>query len=217
MARGTLIGRLFGTDIYATGTFLMLIVFMLVLNAEVLYAVAAWEVALILSVLVHEFGHVFAVRRFTGKPSVIVLWGLGGLCIHEPTPVIRKRIAISLMGPAFGLLLGGACWATARYWIPDSAHVVVRVFFHAMIIINIYYTLLNLLPVLPMDGGQATLAALEAKLPRAKALALTRKISVAFAGAGLAVAAYAFPDHVFLILILALFLVQNLVASRHGL
>ncbi len=215
MRRGALIGRIFHTDIYATGGFLLLMVLLLVMNSDAASEIAAIEIAFIISVLVHEFGHVFAVRRFTGNSSIVVLWGLGGLCIHEPTPDVKKRIGISLMGPAFGLLLAGACWAAVTFLLPEKPHAAVGLFFNWMIVAGIFYNLLNLLPVLPMDGGQATLAILELRLTGPKALRLARRISVITAALGLAAAA-TFSAH-FVILIMALFLVQNLVAARHGL
>ena len=219
MPRGTLLGRLFGTDIYATGGFLLLMVLMLIMHRHQLWFAAAWEFALIPSILVHEFGHVFAVRRFTGGSSVVVLWGLGGLCIHEPTQAIKKRIGISLMGPAFGFVLGAIAWLVARYVLPGPGTVGPQIteFMQAMIVINIYYTVLNLLPILPLDGGQATLAALESKLGPAKALRATRRVSIVTAGAGLAAAVSFDPGNPFLVLIAGVLLFQNLIATRYGL
>ncbi len=218
MPRGALLGRLFGTDIYATGGFLLVMAYMLIMNRAQLWAIAAWEFALIPSILVHEFGHVFAVRRFTGGSSVVVLWGLGGLCIHEPTEAIKKRIGISLMGPAFGFVLGAIAWLVARYVLPgpDTLGPQITEFMHAMIVINIYYTVLNLLPILPLDGGQATLAALESKLGPAKALRATRRVSIVTAVAGLAAAVSFYPNPV-LVLIAGVLLFQNLLANRFGL
>lgn len=217
MPRGVFLARLFKTDVYATGSFLLLMVLLMILNGEQASSVAVWEFALIVSVLVHEFGHVYAVRKFTGGTSVVLLWGLGGLCIHEPTPVIRKRIGIALMGPAFGFVLGGISWAVAAYAMPDQVPPPVAVFMNAMIVLNIVYTAFNLLPILPLDGGQATLAALESRLGPGKALRATRLVSVITAGACLGVALVYFPGNFFLILIIGFLGLQNLVASRHGL
>lgn len=215
MPRGALIGRIFGTDIFATGSFLLLMVFLLVVYHESAAFVAISEIALIVSVLVHEFGHVFAVRWLLGSSSIVVLWGLGGLCIHEPTRVIRKRIGISLMGPAFGLVLGVACLLVFRYLLPEGLNKLVLAFFEAMVYINIVYTGLNLLPILPLDGGQATLAALEWKLGPGRAMLVARRISIALSVAALP-AAFRWGGPIMAAIVLML-LLQNLLGARERL
>ena len=189
MPTGIPIGRLFGTDIHASVSFFVLLGFLL-LRAEssTVWVVAVWEVALIVSVLTHEFGHAFAVRRALGSESRILLWAFGGLCFHEPTRVVRKRIFISLMGPAFGFALGLPC--VLIWWLAAPEHEVGHYFLKSMIYINIAYTGLNLLPMLPLDGGQAALAALESRLPADRALAVVRRTSVAVAAGGIATALY---------------------------
>lgn len=210
--QGVLIGRIFSTDIYATGGFLLLMVLFLAMNPENIWLVAIWILALIVSVLVHEFGHVFAVRWLLKGPSIVMLWGLGGLCIHEPTPVIRKRIGISLMGPAFGFTLGLLFLGLRLLDLPGSP--VVKTFVDAMVWINLFYNALNLLPVIPLDGGQASLAALEARIGPAKALYHMRRISVFVSAIGVGVAAYF--GYIFLTVLAGLLLIQNLSAARHG-
>ncbi|MHC4957167.1 MAG: metalloprotease [Planctomycetota bacterium] len=213
--RGTLIGRLFRTDIYATSGFFLLVVLLFAFYWNSAWVIAVYLIALVISLLTHEFGHVFAVRWFLKSHSVVVLWGLGGLCIHEPTPVIRKRIGISLMGPAFGFVLGGVSWAVSHYLVPEDATAPLLAFMGAMVFINVVYTALNLLPIVPLDGGQAALAALESRLGPARARAWMRKVSVIVAGAGVAVAVYA--GWYFAAFLAGMLVFQNLFAARHGL
>ena len=87
MPGGFQIGRLFGTNIYVTGGFFLLLgLYFVLYGPENVGAAAVFCIALLVSLLVHEFGHVFAVKWFLHGESAIVLWGLGGLCIHEPAP-----------------------------------------------------------------------------------------------------------------------------------
>ena len=79
MRRGLLIGRLFGTDIYCEISFFLLIGLYMWLVG--LAAGAIFSAAVLISVLVHEFGHVLAVRRLLKTESLVVLWILGGLTI----------------------------------------------------------------------------------------------------------------------------------------
>ena len=214
--RGILLGRIFGTDIYASGGFLMLLVLLLLMNrGENGWVVVVWILALVLSVLVHEFGHVFAVKRFHTGSCFVMLWTLGGLCVHEPTRVIGKRIAISVMGPAFGVALGLVFLALDLFVLPEAeAPSVVATFVGAMVYINILYSGINLLPILPLDGGQASLAALESRLGVARSRSMMRYVSVGFAGLGMA-AALAL-GQTFWAILAGLLLMQNLLGARAG-
>ena len=70
-------------------------------------AVALWVACVLVSILVHEYGHALMARAFDASPS-IVLWGLGGLCYSQgerQTPA--QRLAVVLAGPGAGFLLCG--------------------------------------------------------------------------------------------------------------
>jgi len=64
-------------------------------------------VLLTTSVLVHESGHVVALRKFGHHPRVELGW-LGGLTISEERRALTptRSIIVSLAGPAFGIALG---------------------------------------------------------------------------------------------------------------
>mmetsp|Transcript_14663 Transcript_14663/g.43840 ORF Transcript_14663/g.43840 Transcript_14663/m.43840 type:complete len:380 (+) Transcript_14663:85-1224(+) len=46
---------------------------------------------LVVTILVHEFGHGLTAKRFGGSISYILLWPLGGLCVHTMPPHGPKR------------------------------------------------------------------------------------------------------------------------------
>jgi len=181
MPQGFLIGRLFGTNVYLSPGFLLLLgLYFWRFGAG--YA-AVFSVAIIVSLLVHEFGHVFAVKWFLKSESRVLLWMLGGLCIHEPTRDTRKQIGISLMGPAFGFVLGALSFLATAF-APATAPDSLRQFLAIMIFVNVFWTAINLLPIQPLDGGQALRAALEGKLGAARANAISRRVSIGTAAAG---------------------------------
>jgi len=212
MPGGFQIGRLFGTNIYVTTSFFLLLV--LCFAAYGLADGSVWCLAVVLSLLVHEFGHVFAVKWFLKGESAVVLWGLGGLCIHEPAHEPGKRLAISLMGPAFEAVLGGVAVA-GWFMLPEHAPVTVRGFVWAMLFINTVWVVANLLPILPLDGGQALRAALEMRLAPGPALGIARRISlVTAAGAGGAALYFEYP---FAALLCIMLLMQNLTATARPL
>lgn len=214
MRRGLLIGRLFGTDIYCDLSFFLLIA-LYFLTSRSAAAAALFSAAVLLSVLVHEFGHVLAVRRLLKSPSIVVLWMLGGLTIYRGAPRPGQQAAISLLGPAFSFALGGLSYAAAALLLPEPLLLLhqpeghaLDVFLWVMVWINLVWTLANLLPALPLDGGQAVRAGLRAGLGRPRADRLMRAISLATGAAVIAAAVYL--GLIFAAFLGALLVVENL-------
>jgi Zn-dependent protease len=121
------------------------------------------------SILLHEFGHVWMGQYFRTRGH-IVLFAFGGLAydsnlLHNPW----KRIAVSAAGPGIQLLF----WALLRFVIlpliplPTSqlGSDLYRVL-EFLILVNLYWPLLNLLPIWPLDGGQITRDFLRIAWPR---------------------------------------------------
>ena len=70
--------------------------------------VIVWVVAMLVSILLHEFGHALLQRRYGGHPR-ITLYGLGGLAACDDCDRSSKaQIQISLAGPFAGFLLAFA-------------------------------------------------------------------------------------------------------------
>ncbi len=195
MRQGLLIGRLFGTDIYCELSFFLLIALYFLMGSAA--EAAIFSVAVIISVLVHEFGHVLAVRRLLKVPSIVVLWMLGGLCIYRGSARPGQQAAISLMGPAFSFALGGLTYGAAALLLPApllllkaAPPTVLGAFLYVMVWINLVWTFFNLLPALPLDGGKALQAGLRAGLGRDRGDRLIRGISIATAAGIVGVALY---------------------------
>ena len=176
MPRGFQIGRLFGTDIFATPGFLGLLALFFWFRRENPALAAVVVIAVVISILAHEFGHVFAARRQVGGRAVVLLWFMGGMCLHEPTAIPRKQFVISIMGPLFGFVAGGACKLTLI--LVPGLHPLLAVWLAAMWWIGLVWTALNLMPILPLDGGQALRAVLSAWRSPAKADLLARRVSI---------------------------------------
>ena len=125
------------------------------------WKLAAWVFIVFVSVLVHELGHAVVGKAIGGRPE-IRLEGFGGVTFPNlrARPAALKQIALSVAGPCFGLLLGAAAWGLQRALppAPDSpAAWVVLNFMRTSVV----WAALNLLPMLPLDGGQVLLAAVE--------------------------------------------------------
>jgi Zn-dependent protease len=114
---------------------------------------AIWMVVLFVSILAHELGHAFAMRGYGRQPS-IELWGLGGLTHWGDGPAVTpgKDIVVSLSGPAAGLSLGALLFALTRVAPPAEGSLVEEAVRQALWV-NIGWGLVNLVPILPLDGG----------------------------------------------------------------
>ncbi|MCA9037459.1 MAG: site-2 protease family protein [Planctomycetaceae bacterium] len=113
----------------------------------------------LISVLVHELGHALMARRF-GYPSEIVLYFLGGYATSTHFSTWR-RVKVSAAGPGAGLVLFAVTWAIT-YFSPD-------LFFQSpgfefamyiMLFANLVWNIMNLVPCLPLDGGNIMAALL---------------------------------------------------------
>ncbi len=112
------------------------------------------------SILVHEFGHAFAGLKL-GAPSVqIMLHGMGGLAHFERASFSRKdSILMTAAGPGASIVLAVLSILFASFVdLGESSLVAYTI--GVLIIINVVWTIINLLPILPMDGGQILLALL---------------------------------------------------------
>ncbi|AGC46306.1 hypothetical protein MYSTI_05018 [Myxococcus stipitatus DSM 14675] len=114
---------------------------------------ALWMGVAFVSVLLHECAHGWVLRRF-GADARITLHGLGGTTESTREVSHRQAVGVSLAGPAMGLVLGGLAWTVSRATAPEAgglAHEVAR----QVLWVNLGWALINLLPVQPLDGGDA--------------------------------------------------------------
>jgi Zn-dependent protease len=129
-----------------------------------LLLLAVWVACVFVSILVHELGHAFAAQHYGSRPA-IALAGLGGLTSFQGRGLTRRQhIAVSLAGPAAGLLLYMVVRELARRLLPlglgalpgagTGLSLVLYQALAYLLFINLYWTIYNLIPVLPLDGGQ---------------------------------------------------------------
>lgn len=108
------------------------------------------DFALILmaTLVVHELGHMVMLKKFGGRPKGLYLIPfVGGLANHESMVNTRWQAAcVAMAGPVFGLFM--SLLYLLLYGITGD------IFFGALCAFNALLNLFNLLPVLPLDGGQ---------------------------------------------------------------
>ncbi len=118
-------------------------------------ATATWSVIIFTSLFVHELGHVLC-GILWGSRATLVLYPLGGVTQMDP-PLSRRRSIISLLaGPLLNLMLG-LCIAGVRAKAGSPSWLNVAMW------VNLGWGALNLLPILPFDGGQLLVEALGEK------------------------------------------------------
>jgi stage IV sporulation protein FB len=113
-----------------------------------------WIACVFVSILVHEMGHVLMGRLF-GSEGHIVLYSFGGLAVGSSA--LRhhwQRIAVYVAGPAAGFALFGIVWAVRQSIDPQQASPLMRAGIRYLIWINVFWGIMNLLPIWPLDGGQ---------------------------------------------------------------
>ncbi len=116
--------------------------------------------AAFVSILIHELGHALAGLKF-GAPSVQVsLNGMGGLSSFPGASFSRKhRILMTAAGPASSIALAVVFFAIAIFLLPAGSSPyaspsLIDQFVGTMVGINVFWTFINICPVLPLDGGQ---------------------------------------------------------------
>jgi stage IV sporulation protein FB len=114
-------------------------------------ALLAWMVAVLLSILIHELGHALVMRNFGDRRVVIQLIAFGGIAQGSQWRTRREDFIVSAAGPVLQILAGLAAGWTITLWQPPY------LWLHRMLdgftIVSIFWALLNLLPILPLDGG----------------------------------------------------------------
>ncbi|MCH1920699.1 site-2 protease family protein [Shewanella sp. A3A] len=106
-----------------------------------------FAIALILCLVIHEYGHIRAMKRFGLQTKGIYLIPfLGGLAVSDSKLNTRwQNVVISIMGPTYGMLL--SVIAFIAYEVTGMELLAGLAVFNALL--NIF----NLLPILPLDGG----------------------------------------------------------------
>jgi len=112
-------------------------------------SVAFWVVVVLISVLIHELGHALSAMMW-GQKVQIELTAFGGVTTRQGAPLSPLQdFFIIAMGPTFGFLFALLIYCIAQY-VPQMVYG----WLYLIVEINVIWSLLNLLPVHPLDGGK---------------------------------------------------------------
>lgn len=174
--------RLFGVPVFVQPWHWVLLTLLGFLIGGTVLKAGLFVLAGFISILVHEMGHALTGRAFKGQPH-IVLHGFGGFALFPNARFTRPQMfAMTAAGPVVQLVLGlvvGMAFLSFRESLPKTE---IQFFIFILAAISVFWAILNLVPVIPLDGGQMLDAILG---PGRRNLTLTISIVAAVLVAGL--------------------------------
>jgi stage IV sporulation protein FB len=179
--------RLFGMPVIVRGSFLVIAALIGFMGVGDAAQTVAWIAIVFVSILIHELGHAVTARIF-GSNVVIELNGLGGLTrwsVPDGAVTPGRRSLIAASGSAVGLAFGGLIWLMAAQFSPYPP--LTAFILESLIYVNVFWGLLNWLPIRPLDGGHLLESLLEKVAPR-RADTIARVIFTLTAAGALALA-----------------------------
>lgn len=161
------IGSLLGIPLFLDPSWFFILAFVTFINAQEFSpkfglglawgAGLAMALLLFASVLLHELGHSVAALSQGIKVNSITLFLFGGVAsIEKESKTPGEAFQVAIAGPAVSLLLFGLFYALAKV-LPTSS--VGHILTLDLANINLVLALFNLIPGLPLDGGQVLKAA----------------------------------------------------------
>jgi stage IV sporulation protein FB len=176
--------------------------------------IALWVAVVFVSVLVHELGHALVGLWLGGRPEII-LQGLGGVTFPRlrAQPDALRQILLSVAGPAFGLLPGAVAWGVMTRLRPEAGTLLAGVLGEFMMT-SVVWAVFNLMPVLPLDGGQVLQSVIEF-VRRKPSPRLAAIVSAAFA-VPLGIAAFLVLGNPFVAIFFGAMALSNVVKAWAG-
>lgn len=187
--------------------------------------------SLFVCVLLHEYGHALAARRYGVKTQDIVLMPIGGVARLEKMPDKPvQEFVVAIAGPMVNvvialLLILGIWLLTDPAYIELLANLVISAeegnaiieesgiqipqplqFALNLAILNIVLVVFNMIPAFPMDGGRVFRALLSMKTGRPKATRIASMVGQVIAGL---IIFYGIWINAFMTVILGLFVIYG--------
>jgi Zn-dependent protease/CBS domain-containing protein len=143
-------------------------------------------VLLFACVVLHEFGHITAARRYGIRTSEVTLLPIGGVASLQRLPSDpAQELVVAFAGPAVNLVIGLVLLAVVGSVHPDELTQIDDPNLSLagrLAIANLFLAVFNLIPAFPMDGGRVlhALVAMRVGGPRATEIAARIGQALAF-------------------------------------
>ncbi len=145
---------------------------------EAFQALLVWMAVVFVSILIHELGHAFAMRQLGDRRVGIVLFAMGGyaqgslprtrgqdvwVTAAGPLAQIVGAALVALVAAALGIVwlkqMGSFLEGLFQHglYVPSTAPLLVQAVY-LFVGSSVFWAILNLVPVLPLDGGRIAAA-----------------------------------------------------------
>lgn len=123
-------------------------------SSQSLIGTGIWIAIIFFSVLIHEFGHALTALIF-GQNAQIELMAMGGVTVRNGTRIKPwQDFIVVFNGPLAGFLLFLLAYKLEGPILHSSVSPVIKYAVSITMYANLFWTVINLLPVYPLDGGR---------------------------------------------------------------
>jgi Zn-dependent protease/CBS domain-containing protein len=185
------LGTFGGTQVRVHVTFALLLAWIWFSQYQAGGSAAAWQgvafsLAVFACVVLHEFGHALAARRYGIRTPDITLLPIGGLARLERMPdQPLQELVIAIAGPLVNVVIAGiiflALGSTVGLGEIGQIDNPQADFLARLASVNVFLVLFNLIPAFPMDGGRVLRAVLAFWLKWSRATQVAARIGQGFA------------------------------------
>ena len=177
--------RLFGIPVTIRPSFLVIAALIGFTSRSPIVYLVAWVAIVFVSILIHELGHAITARSY-GAEVEIELNGIGGLTSWSvPGKELGpgQRALVAAAGSGVGVLFGGLVWVVGRSPVPMASWP--DSWSDNLVLVNVFWGLINWLPIRPLDGGHLFTSLLQKVIPsKAEVIANVVFFITAARGAG---------------------------------
>ena len=186
------LGGFAGIGVYVHATFFLMIGWVALSHWMQGHSLAAtlagvgFILAIFGCVVLHEFGHALAVKRYGIKTRDITLLPIGGVARLERMPEEPiQELWVALAGPAVNVVIAVSLYlwlyATASLEPFPNLSLTEGPFIQRLMLLNVFLVLFNMLPAFPMDGGRVLRAFLATRIEYTRATTIAANVGQAMA------------------------------------
>jgi Zn-dependent protease/CBS domain-containing protein len=191
MAWSITVGTIAGTAVRIHLTFLLFLLWIGIAQAlsggaSAAIGAVAFMASLFACVVLHEFGHILAARRYGIRTPEVTLYPIGGVASLEKLPEKpAQELVVALAGPAVNLVIAAVLFIGLGATLDPQdltrldqpgANLLPR-----LAAANLFLAIFNMVPAFPMDGGRVLRAFLAMRLGPARATHIAAGVGQALA------------------------------------
>ena len=181
------LGKIAGIGVYVHTTFVLMIAWVALSHWMQGHSLAAillgvgFILTIFTCVVLHEFGHALAARRYGIKTRDITLLPIGGVARLERMPEDPiQELWVALAGPAVNVAIAVLLyvWLSATGSLEPFSKLSLAEgpFVQRVLLLNVALVLFNMLPAFPMDGGRVLRALLATRIEYTRATHIAASI-----------------------------------------